>query len=68
MMNHRSSQLLQSRITQVTVTLSCESLAGSQPGVPINLVLNQGEVWQYRCGFLRDVTGTRVRAAVRCGL
>lgn len=49
--------------TQVTVTPSCESLAGSQPGVPINLVLNQGEVWQYRCGFLRDVTGTRVRSS-----
>lgn len=63
--NEEPSQLTIAAVednTRVTVTPSCESLAGSQPGVPINLVLDQGEVWQYRCGFLRDVTGTRVRS------
>ncbi len=49
--------------TNVTVIPSCLSLSGSDPGVPVNITLNAGEVWQYRCGFRGDVTGTRVTSS-----
>ncbi|HHW11357.1 MAG TPA: hypothetical protein GXX29_15485 [Firmicutes bacterium] len=48
--------------TNVTVIPSCVSLMGSPIGVPINFVLNEGEIWQYACGNLGDVTGTVITA------
>lgn len=48
--------------TNVTVVPSCLSQGGTPAGSMINLVLNRGQTWQYRCTNLGDTTGTRVTA------
>ncbi len=47
--------------THVSVTPSCQSIAGTPAGSTINLVLNQGQTYQYECNG--DVTGSHIVSA-----
>lgn len=46
--------------TNVSFTTTCQSLSGTAAGTNVNVVLNQGQTYQYQCGNSGDVTGTRI--------
>ena len=46
--------------TNVSITTNCQSLSGTAAGSNLNVVLNQGQTYQYQCGNTGDVTGSRI--------
>ncbi|MBI3304702.1 MAG: hypothetical protein HYZ72_21775, partial [Deltaproteobacteria bacterium] len=46
--------------TNVSLVPSCTSLSGTPAGSTVNLVLNQGQTYQYQCGSRGDVTGSLI--------
>ncbi|MGA7410120.1 MAG: Ig-like domain-containing protein, partial [Bryobacteraceae bacterium] len=44
--------------TNVAITPSCKSVSGSQAGASFNVMLNQGQTYQYECDT--DVTGSHI--------
>ncbi len=46
--------------TTVTIVPRCASIGGSPAGVPIQVLLSQGQTYQYRCANPGDVTGSRI--------
>ncbi len=46
--------------TNVSITTTCQSLSGTAAGSNLNVVLNQGQTYQYQCGNSGDVTGSRI--------
>jgi hypothetical protein len=46
--------------THVTLIPSCTSIGGTAAGSVLNIVLNQGQTYQYLCDNRTDVTGTKI--------
>jgi hypothetical protein len=44
--------------TSIAITPACKSVAGTPAGAPFNVLLNQGQTYQYECDT--DVTGSHI--------
>lgn len=44
--------------TNIAITPACKSVSGTQAGTPFNILLNQGQTYQYECDT--DVTGSHI--------